>query len=231
MNDRAPAPKPHFHGHRERLRDRVLTGGTDALPDYELLELILQAALPRRDTKPIAKALLAKFESLAGVLAATPDELRAVDGVGEVAAVQIKATRAVALRLLQNEARARPVMSNWDQVVAYCHAALAHEKTELLRLLFLDKKNMLIADETQQRGTVDHASVYPREVVKRALELGATALIMVHNHPSGDPTPSQADIDITHAVQRAAATIGVTLHDHVIIGRNGHASLRGLKLI
>jgi DNA repair protein RadC len=226
----APA-KPHFHGHRARLRQRVLEGGIDAMPDYELLEIVLQAALPRRDTKPIAKALLAEFKSLAGVLAATPAELQAVAGVGEIAAVQIKATHAVVRHMLRGEAKARPAFSESQHVLDYCRADLAHARTEQFRLLFLDKKNQLIADETQQRGTVDRASVYPREVVKRALELGASALILVHNHPSGDPTPSRDDIDITRAVARAAATVEVAVHDHIIIGRDGHASLRALGLI
>ena len=224
-------PKPHYHGHRERLRQRLLRGGTDPLEDYELLELVLQAAQTRRDTKPIAKALLARFGSLGGVLGAAPEELKSVAGMGEVSAVQIKATHAVVARMLREEAKRQPVLSSWKQVIAYVRAAMAHERTEQFRILFLDKKNILLGDEVQQRGTVDHAPVYPREVVKRALELGASALILVHNHPSGDPAPSRADIDMTKDVQKAAAALGLVVHDHIVIGRHGHASLRTLGLM
>ena len=230
-DESAAPPKPHYHGHRERLRQRLLRGGTDPLEDYELLELVLQAAQTRRDTKPIAKALLARFGSLGGVLGAAPEDLRKVAGMGEVSAVQIKATHAVVARMLREEVKQQPVLSNWKQVIAYVRAAMAHERTEQFRILFLDKKNMLLRDEVQQRGTVDHAPVYPREVVKRALELGASALILVHNHPSGDPTPSRADIDMTKDVQKAAAALGLAVHDHIVIGRQGHASLRTLGLM
>ncbi|HEY7609791.1 MAG TPA: DNA repair protein RadC [Alphaproteobacteria bacterium] len=225
------SPKPHYFGHRERLRQRLLKGGTDPLEDYELLELILQAAQTRRDTKPIAKALLESFGSLGGVLAAPPEALRAVKGMGEVSAVQVKATHAVVARMLREEVRKQPVLSSWKQVLAYIKAAMAHERNEQFRILFLDKKNKLIGDEVQQRGTVDHAPVYPREVVKRALELGASALILVHNHPSGDPTPSRSDIEMTKDVQKAAAALGLVVHDHIVIGRDGHASLRTLGLM
>jgi DNA repair protein RadC len=226
-----PPPKPHYHGHRERLRQRLLRGGTEPLEDYELLELVLQAAQTRRDTKPIAKALLARFGSLGGVLGAPPEELRAVAGMGDVSAVQIKATHAVVARMLREEVKKQPVLSSWKQVIDYVRAAMAHERTEQFRILFLDKKNILLRDEVQQRGTVDHAPVYPREVVKRALELGASALILVHNHPSGDPTPSRADIDMTKDVQKAAAALGLAVHDHIVIGRRGHASLKTLGLM
>jgi DNA repair protein RadC len=225
------AAKPHYHGHRERLRQRLLRGGTDPLDDYELLELVLQAAQTRRDTKPIAKALLARFGSLGGVLAAPPEALRAIAGMGEVSAVQIKATHAVVTRMLREEVKKQPVLSSWKQVIAYVRAAMAHERNEQFRILFLDKKNNLVADEVQQRGTVDHAPVYPREVVRRALELGASALILVHNHPSGDPTPSKADVEMTKDVQKAAAALGLLVHDHIVIGRDGHASLRTLGLM
>jgi len=227
----APPPKPHYHGHRERLRERLLRGGTDPLQDYELLELILFAAQTRRDTKPIAKALLERFGSLGGVLGATPEALAAVPGMGEVSAVQIKATHAVVTRLLREEVSNRPVLSSWKQVIAYLRAAMAHQPSEQFRILFLDKKNKLIQDEVQQRGTVDQAPVYPREVVKRALELGASALILVHNHPSGDPAPSRADVEMTKEIQKAAAALGVLVHDHVVIGTEGHASLRTLGLM
>ena len=223
--------KPHYFGHRERLRQRLLRGGTDPLDDYELLELVLQAAQTRRDTKPIAKALLAQFGSLGAVLAAPPEALRAVAGMGEVSAVQIKATHAVVTRMLREEVKKQPVLSSWKQVIAYVRAAMAYERNEQFRILFLDKKNNLVADEVQQKGTVDHAPVYPREVVKRALEIGASALILVHNHPSGDPTPSRADVEMTKDVQKAAAALGLLVHDHIVIGRDGHASLRTLGLM
>jgi len=228
--ERAP-PKPQYHGHRERLRERLLRGGTDPLRDYELLESILFAAQTRRDTKPVAKALLERFGSLGGVLGAAPEALAAVPGMGEVSAVQIKATHAVVARLLREEVSDRPVLSSWKQVIAYLRAAMAHQPSEQFRVLFLDKKNKLIQDEVQQRGTVDQAPVYPREVVKRALELGASALILVHNHPSGDPTPSRADVEMTKEIQKAAAALGVLVHDHVVIGAEGHASLRTLGLM
>ena len=225
------AAKPHFLGHRERLRLRVLEGGTEALPDYELLEFLLFMAQPRRDTKPLAKALLARFRGIAGVLSAEPDSLLAVPGMGEASVATLKAAREAGLRVLRTEVAKRPVLSSWQQLLDYCQAATGHAEIEEFRLLFLDRKNVLIADERQQRGTIDHTPVYPREVVKRALELGASALIMVHNHPSGDPTPSKADIEMTREVQKAAAVLGVTLHDHVILGRGRHASLRSLGLI
>jgi DNA repair protein RadC len=227
----AGAAKPHFLGHRERLRRRVLEGGTEALPDYELLEFLLFMAQPRRDTKPLAKVLLARFRGIAGVLSAEPDSLLAVPGMGEAAVATLKAAREAGLRVLRTEVAKRPVLSSWQQLLDYCQAATGHAEIEEFRLLFLDRKNVLIADERQQRGTIDHTPVYPREVVKRALELGASALIMVHNHPSGDPTPSKADIEMTREVQKAAAVLGVTLHDHIILGRGRHASLRSLGLI
>jgi DNA repair protein RadC len=226
-----PPPKPHYHGHRQRLRKRLLEGGTEPLEDYELLELVLQAAQTRRDTKPIAKALIARFGSLGGVLGASPEALAAVEGMGEVSAVQIKATHAVVARMLREDLRKQPVLSSWKQVITYVRAAMAHAPAEQFRVLFLDKKNVLMKDEVQQRGTVDHAPVYPREVVRRALELGASALILVHNHPSGDPTPSRADVDMTKDVQKAAAALGLVVHDHIVIGRDGHASLRTLGLM
>jgi len=225
------AAKPHFLGHRERLRRRVLEAGTEALPDYELLEFLLFMAQPRRDTKPLAKALLARFRGIAGVLSAEPDSLLAVPGMGEASVAALKAAREAGLRVLRAEVAKGPVLSSWQQLLDYCQAAAGHAEVEEFRLLFLDRKNALIADERQQRGTIDHTPVYPREVVKRALELGAAALIMVHNHPSGDPTPSKADIEMTREVQKAAAVLGVTLHDHVILGRGRHASLRSLGLI
>ena len=218
-------------GHRARLRRRFAEGGGGALADYELLELLLFYARPRIDTKPMAKELMRRYGSLAGVLAADPRALTEVPDVGDNAATLLKAVREAGQRLAREEVIDRPVLSSWDKVLAYCRARLAHEPTERLHLLFLDRRNALIDDYVQADGTIDQAPVYPREVVKRALDLGATAIIMVHNHPSGDPTPSQADIDITREVARAAAALGIELHDHIVIGRKGHVSLRSQGLI
>jgi DNA repair protein RadC len=228
--DDAP-DKPHYLGHRQRLRARFLEGGADALPDYELLELLLFQAKPRGDVKPLAKALISRFKSFAGVMAAAPDELASVDGVGEASVVTIKTVQAAALRMAKQELIDRPVINSWKKLLDYCHAAMAYEKVEQFRLLFLDGKNALIADEVQQKGTVNHTPVYVREVVKRALELGASAIVMVHNHPSGDPSPSKDDIAMTKEVAAAADKLGIALHDHLIIGRKGHASLKSMGLI
>lgn len=230
MADDAEA-KPHYLGHRQRLRARFLEGGADALPDYELLELLLFQARPRGDMKPLAKALIARFKSFAGVMAASPEELASVDGVGDAAVVTLKTVQAAALRMARQELIDRPVINSWKKLVDYCHAAMAYEKIEQFRLLFLDGKNALIADEVQQKGTVNHTPVYVREVVKRALELGASAIVMVHNHPSGDPTPSKDDIAMTREVAAAADKLGIALHDHLIIGRKGHSSLKSMGLI
>ena len=223
--------RPHFHGHRDRLRQRFLRQGPDALPDYELLELLLTFAIPRSDVKPLAKQLIAKFGSFAEVIAADPERLMEVKGVKQNTAVALVAVRAAAARLLKGGLADRPLLGSYDAVVDYCRAAMAFDTTERFRILFLDKKNRLLADEVQQRGTVDHTPVYPREVVKRAIELGATALILVHNHPSGDPTPSRADIAMTKEVVAAAKTVDVTVHDHIVVARSGHASLRNLNLM
>jgi DNA repair protein RadC len=220
--------KPDYLGHRQRLRDRFLNGGDTSLQDYELLELLLAQAQRRIDTKPVAKALIKRFGTFAGVMAATPEQLQESDGVGPAAAVIIKVVQACALRMAQQEVLKRDVISSWKKLLDYLRMAMAEQKTEQFRLLFLDNKNALIADEEQQRGTVNHTPVYPREVVKRALELGASALILVHNHPSGDPTPSQDDIAMTKEVVAAADKLGISVHDHIIIGRKGHASLRSL---
>jgi len=218
-------------GHRSRLRDRFTNGGADAVPDYELLEMILFRAFPRIDTKPIAKRLLARFGSFAEVISAPPDRLKEIEGVGDRAVQELKLIKTAAERLTRGEIKSRPALSSWNGVLDYLRLAQGFEDREHFRILFLDKKNALIADEVQGRGTVDHTPVYVREVVKRALELSATAIILVHNHPSGDPTPSRADIDVTKQIIDAAKPLGVTVHDHVIVGRHGHASLKSLRLI
>jgi DNA repair protein RadC len=225
------ADDAHYHGHRERLRTRYRDNGDTALADYEILELLLFRLIPRRDTKPIAKALLDRFGTLAGVFGAPPALLQEVKGIGEAVALDLKLVATVAHRMLKSELKGKQVLASWSSVIEYCHAAMAHETREQFRILFLDKRNALIADEVQQTGTVDHTPVYPREVVKRALELSATALILVHNHPSGDPTPSRADIEMTKMIIDTAKPLGITVHDHIIIGKDGHASLKGLRLI
>jgi len=222
---------PHFHGHRERLRARFRAAGSEAIADYELLELILFRALPRRDVKPLAKALLARFGSFAEAIAAPAHLLEEVAGMGEAAVTDFKIVQAAASRLARGEVRRRPILSSWPIVLDYCRTRMAFAEKEHFRVLFLDKRNQLIADEQLGEGTVDHTPVYPREVVKRALELSATAIILVHNHPSGDPTPSRADIDMTRAIVNITGSLGIAVHDHIIVGKDGHASLRGLKLI
>jgi DNA repair protein RadC len=223
--------KPHYLGHRQRLRERFLTAGAAALADYELLELLLFPAKPRGDVKPLAKLLLQHFKSFAGVINAEIADLLAVPGLGEASAVALKAVQAGVERSLRDEVLERPVLTSWQKLIDYCSASMSRAKVEEFRLLFLDRKNVLIADEVQNTGTVDHAPVYPREVVKRALELGASAIIMVHNHPSGDPTPSKGDIQMTKEVARAAEVLGLQLHDHLIIGRgNRHSSLKSMGL-
>jgi DNA repair protein RadC len=225
------ADKPHFLGHRERLRTRFMTAGPDALLDYELLELVLFRALPRQDTKPLAKQLIAKFGSFAEVIGAAPERLKEIKGVGDAIVTEIKLIEAASLRSLRAGVINRPVLQSWTQLIDYCHASMAYSPKESFRVLFLDKKNLLIADEVQQEGTVDHTPVYPREVIKRALELSACAIVLVHNHPSGDPTPSRADIEMTRRIVEAADKLGIQVHDHVIIGRSGHASFKGLRLL
>ncbi|MGH7095999.1 MAG: RadC family protein, partial [Stellaceae bacterium] len=222
---------PHFLGHRARLRQRLLAAGAEALPDYELLEVLLFAGNPRGDTKPMAKDLIDRFGSFAEVLSAEADDLLSVPGLGEAGAAALKSVREAALRLSRAQLRARPLLGSWDQLIDYCTANVAYGKVEEFHLLFLDRKNMLIAHERQQRGTIDHTPVYPREVVKRALDLGASALILVHNHPSGDPTPSKADVAVTRDIIKAATPLGVTVHDHLIIGHGRHTSLRDLGLL
>src|SRR3954454_24102803 len=226
-----PDKPPHYHGHRQRLRQRFLDGGSNAVSDYELLELILFRAIPMRDVKPLAKSLLEKFGSYAEVISAPPERLKEVDGLGDAAVTEFKIVAAAAQRLAKGQVRKRPVLSSWSSVLDYCRTAQAFSEKEQFRILFLDKRNQLIADEVQQQGTVDHTPVYPREVVKRALELSATAIILVHNHPSGDPTPSSADIEMTRQVATIAKPLGVQLFDHIIVGKDGHASLKALRLI
>ena len=223
--------KPHYTGHRKRLRQRFMKAGGDSLPDYELLELVLFMAQPRGDVKPKAKALLERFGSFAEVISAEPGALAEVDEVGEATISALKVVRAAALRLLSDEVIERPVLANWDKLINYCRASMAYEKVEQFRVLYLNNKNVLIADEIQQKGTINHTPVYPREVVKRALELGATALIMVHNHPSGDPLPSKADNEMTREVMEACKRLGITLHDHIIISKSGYNSFKSLGII
>jgi|TARA_B100000315_G_scaffold96715_1_gene88845 DNA repair protein RadC len=224
-------PESTMTGHRARLRGRFLRAGADALDDYELLELVLFQAQPRRDMKPLAKRLLARFGSFAAVIGADAKRLSDVAGAGESVIAALKVIEAASHRALQDQVLERPVLSSWQALLNYCKVAMQHAATEQFRILFLDRKNVLIADEVQQTGTVDHTPVYPREVVRRALDLGASAIIMVHNHPSGDPTPSAADIEITRQVVEAGRPLGVTVHDHLVIGKRGHASFKSLALL
>jgi DNA repair protein RadC len=226
-----PEPAPDHLGHRQRLRDRFLEVGGEKMPDYELLELVLTLANRRGDTKPLAKQLIKEFGSFAGVISATPEALLRTKGMGEVGVAALKVIEAAAVRLAKAEVSEKPLIGSWNALLDYCRAAMARGQIEQFRVLFLDRKNRLIADEVQQTGTVDHTPVYPREILKRALEHGASALILVHNHPSGDPTPSRADIEITKEVQKAAQALGVQLHDHLIIGRAGHTSFKSQGLL
>lgn len=230
-DEATPSPLPerlpsYVADHRQRLRARFSEGGAAAMPDYELLELLLFRTIPRQDVKPLARRLLDTFGDLNRVVTAPPARLVQVPGVGEAVAQDLKIMEAVAQRMMRARVMQRPVLSSWDALLDYCHTAMAHRDTEQFRILFLDRKNVLIADEEQARGTVDHVPVYPREVVRRALELNASALILVHNHPSGDPTPSQSDIAMTEQVQAAAHALGIVLHDHLVIGRGREVSFR-----
>lgn len=229
--DPARETPPHYAGHRDRLRDRFMRGGPAALQDYELLELILFSSIPRRDVKPLAKALIAKFGSLAAVFNAPIAALAEFKGLNQTSAVALKAVAAAATHLIRADVMNRPILNSWQRLLDYCHAAMAHATREELRLLFLNKKNELIGDEVQQTGTVDHTPAYPREIMKRALELGATAIIMVHNHPSGDPRPSKDDIELTRTVIEAARPFGIVLHDHLIIARKSNFSFRNEGLL
>lgn len=222
---------PHHLGHRERLRRRFAEGGEAALPDYELLELLLFRSIPQRDVKPLAKQLIQHFGSFAEVIGAPLSRLTEVKGVGESVALDLKIVEAALKRTMKGQIARKPVLSSWSSVIDYCRLAMAFAEREQFRILFLDRKNALIADEVQQTGTVDHTPVYPREVMRRALELSATALILVHNHPSGDPTPSGADMRMTRELVDIARPLGIAIHDHIIVGRDGHASFKGLGLI
>lgn len=226
-----PVEAPSYLGHRERLRRRLIDGGSDAMPDYELLEMVLFRAIPRADTKDLAKRLLARFGSFAEVVNAPDTLIKEVRGAGPRVVEELRLVRAAALRLLQRQLINKPVLSTWSAVLEYIRAAMAYADREQFRILFLDRKNALVADEVQGEGTVDHTPVYVREVVKRALELSATAIILVHNHPSGDPEPSRADIDMTRMIISVAKPLGITVHDHVIVGRQGHVSFKERRLI
>jgi DNA repair protein RadC len=226
-----PKLPSYIRDHRARLRERFLVGGADALPDYELLELVLFRAIPRRDVKPLARHLLEVFGDFNGVLSAPVSRLAEISGVGDAVVTELKIVEAAAHRLARSRVLRKHILSSWDALLDYCQTAMAHRDTEQFRILFLDRKNVMIADEAQARGTVDHVPVYPREVVKRALELNASAMILVHNHPSGDPTPSQADIDMTAQIQMAAETLGITLHDHLVIGKSRELSFRSEGLL
>ncbi len=221
----------YMRDHRKRLRERFMVGGAAALPDYELLELILFRAIPRQDVKPLARALLDRFGDFNRVLSAPLPQLTEVKGVGHAVVVELKVVEAAAHRLARAKVMQRHVVSSWQALLDYCHTVMAHRDTEQFRILYLDTKNVLIADEEQAQGTVDHVPVYPREVVKRALELNATSIILVHNHPSGDPTPSAADIDMTHQIDDAAKALGITVHDHLIIGKSCELSFRSQGLM
>jgi DNA repair protein RadC len=224
----ASADKPHYINHRQRLRQRFLANPAETIAEYELLELLLFYSIDRVDVKPLAKRLLDDFKTLPAVLAADPEQLKSRYKANERTLALFKAVRESGRRMVHAEAFAQPVISSWSQLNDYCRAALADEATERFHVLFLNRKNRLIADERQQEGTVDQAPVYPREVMKRALELGASALILVHNHPSGDATPSQADIDITRLLIEAGKPLDIAIHDHIIVARGGNSSLRAL---
>ncbi len=226
----AEASLPFYTGHRQRLRERLLQAGPQALQDYELLELVLFGAIPRRDVKPVAKALLKEFKSLWAVIQARPERLRAF-GLSEAATALLATTGALALRAHRSEVSNQPILNNWQRLLDYCRAALGHETREQFRLLFLDRRNRLISEEVHQRGTIDHTPVYPREIVGRALELGAGALVLVHNHPSGDTQPSQEDITMTRAIVEACRPLGITIHDHLIVGREDVTSFKSLGLL
>ncbi len=233
MDEATPVPMPaaarvpsYMADHRKRLRNRFMEGGAKAVPDYEMLELVLFRAIPRQDIKPLAHELLVEFGDFNRVISAAPERLRRIKGVGDAVICELKIVEAAAQRMVRAKVINSHVLSGWDTLLDYCHMTMAHRETEQFRVLYLDRKNVLIADEEQAKGTVDHVPVYPREVAKRALELNASALILVHNHPSGDPTPSQADIEMTGRVELACSALGLTLHDHLIVGKSRELSFR-----
>ena len=233
-DDVVPATKTapsYLADHRARLRERFLQGGATAMPDYELLELVLFRAIPRQDVKPLARRLIETFGDFNRVVTAPPARLQAVDGVGPAVVTELKIVEAAAQRMARARIMHRPVLSSWQSLLYYCHTAMAHREIEQFRVLYLDRKNVLIADEEQSRGTVDHVPVYPREIIRRALELNASALILVHNHPSGDPTPSDSDIAMTARIGQAAESMGITIHDHLIIGKSRELSFRSEGLL
>ena len=225
------APVRHFHGHRERLRQRVLEGDGSHLADYELLELLLCGFVPRVDVKPIAKNLLERFGTVSAALAASPQRLMEIDGIGESTAAYIRAANLLMQRAASDAVKDRPIISNWAALLNYVSVKIRHEKTEQARVLYLDRKNKLIADEKAGQGTVDHAPVYPREIARRALELAASAVILVHNHPSGDPTPSKADVDLTRDIEKALEPLEIRLHDHLVVGAKETVSMKAKGLI
>jgi DNA repair protein RadC len=224
-------PTKHYHGHRERIRQRIMKGDGAHLDDYEILEVLLCAFIPRVDVRPIAKMLVERFGTVSAALAASPERLMEVDGIGEATAAYIRATNLLLQRAAGDEIRDRPVISNWAALLNYVSLKIKHEKTEQARVLYLDRKNKLIADEKAGQGTVDHAPVYPREIARRALELSASAIILVHNHPSGDPTPSRADIDLTREIERALAPLEIKVHDHLVVGAKETVSMKARGLI
>ncbi|MDO5648947.1 DNA repair protein RadC [Paracoccus sp. (in: a-proteobacteria)] len=228
---RGKSAPSYLADHRARLRERFMTGGAAAMPDYEMLELVLFRAIPRQDVKPLARRLIESFGDFNRVLTAAPARLQAIDGVGPAVITELKIVAAAAERMARARVMHRPVLSGWQALLDYCHTVMAHGETEQFRVLFLDRKNVLIADEEQARGTVDHVPVYPREIVRRALELNASALILVHNHPSGDPTPSDSDITMTARIAQAGEFMGITLHDHLIIGKSREISFRSQGLL
>ena len=223
--------KPHYHGHRDRLRNRFYEMGEESLQDYEVLELILFSAIPRRDVKPIAKDLLMHFGSIAALMQAPVESLLKIKGISKNTALFLKSISELSKRSLKQELVGKPLLNSWSSVLEYCHATMAHQQIEKFRILFLNKKNHMLADEVQQHGTIDHTPAYPREVIKRALELGASALVLVHNHPSGDHRPSEDDVDVTRAIIRAGEPLGIKVHDHIIVSSNGYSSLKSLGLI
>jgi DNA repair protein RadC len=223
--------KPHYHGHRDRLRQRFMSGDANAMADYEIVEMLLFLGIPRKDVKPLAKQLLERFESLPALLSAEENELLQIKGMTQNAVCALKLVKEAANRMMKQELLNKPVLNSWERLTDYLYASMAHEKRELFRILLLDRKNNLIADEVQHTGTVDQTQAYPREIVKRALELSATAIILVHNHPSGDPAPSAADIEMTQNIIDAAAALDITIHDHVIVSRKGIFSFRSEGLV